>query len=213
MHPLSEIVWFTLTSLIAFIISLSPGSGFTPQIIALVGVALIFIRQKLPQLIIYFLSFIGHLLVFSTGGLDSPLFFLIYFLLFTIAFRHRPSVTLSLALANIILLSQTIISPANILPLASILFIGPLAWFVGRQYMENMELEHTLSVNETDILYWINLKFKTGILKIIDSASDLLSSPSLPHSHKQKAKFIKDSARSLLNSSRRLSSDIDSSSD
>lgn len=213
MTRFSEIIWLLLTALISYIISLTPLATSTPQLIALVGIILTLAHRRWPQIIIYLLSFIGHLIVFVSGGLNSPLFFLIYFLLFTIAFRHRPSVTLALALGDLVFLSQTIISPTNLLPLVSILLIGPLAWLIGQQYLENLHLETTISADETDVFYWLNLKFKTGMLKILDTTSDLLSSPGLTHTQKEKVKFIKDSSRSLLNSAAKLSSDIDNMSE
>jgi len=213
MTRLTEIIWFLLTALIAYIVSVSPLTSYTPQLIALISILLTLTHRRFPNLIIYLLSFMGHLIVFVSGGLTSPLFFLIYFLLFTIAFRHRPSVTLALALGDLVLLSQTLISPTSLLPLASLLLIGPLAWFIGQQYLENLHLENTIATDETDILYWLNLKFKTGILKILDTTSDLLSSPTLTHSQKEKVKYIKDSSRSLLNSAAKLSAEIDATSD
>jgi hypothetical protein len=47
---------------------------------------------------------------------------------------------------------------------------------------------------------WLSLKFKTGICQIIDNCSELLSTPLQP-TQKDQLKYIKDSAKSLLNSS------------
>jgi hypothetical protein len=99
------------------------------------------------------------------------------------------------------------------LPLLSLLFITPLAWFIGHQYLDNLKMEKSLTKDETEILFWLTLKFKTGICQIIDSASQLLSQPQLSHSQKEELRHIKDSAKNLLNSSEKLTRDIDNETD
>jgi hypothetical protein len=59
---------------------------------------------------------------------------------------------------------------------------------------------------------WLTLKFKTGICQIIDNCSELLSTPLQP-SQKEKLKYIKDSAKSLLNSSEKLKKEVDNQTD
>ena len=206
---LLTIGFLTLSSLLAYIVSISPLSALTPQLIALFSILLLFVTLRQKRLPLLYLSFIVNFIVFSTNGLSSPFFFLIYFLLFIIAFQHQPSTTLSYSLIIIILLSQSLNSSLSLIPLLSLLLITPLAWFVGKQYLENLHQSHTISSEETDFLLWHNLKFKTGITHIIDHASELLSMPQLTPTQKDAAKDIKDSARSLLNSSNKLTHDID----
>jgi len=79
--------------------------------------------------------------------------------------------------------------------------------------MEKQKTEKCLSIDETSFLFWLNLKFKTGICKIIDSASILLSLPQLTPSQKDEVKFIRNSAKNLLNSSHKLSEEIEHSTD
>jgi hypothetical protein len=59
---------------------------------------------------------------------------------------------------------------------------------------------------------WLTLKFKTGISQIIDTSSELLSTPLQP-TQKEKLKYIKDSAKSLLNSSEKLKDEVDQQTD
>ncbi len=197
-----------VSSFFAYIVSVSPISQFTPQLIASFSIILLVITLRQKRLPLIFLSFIVNFLVFSTGALTSPLFFLIYFLLFIIAFQHPPSTTLSYSLILIVLLGQSLNSPISLVPLLSLLFITPLAWFVGQQYLENLRQSHTLATEETDLLLWLNLKFKTGITKIIDTSSILMSRPQLTATSREELKLIKDSAKNLLNSSQKLTSDI-----
>ena len=69
-----------------------------------------------------------------------------------------------------------------------------------------------MSIDETNILMWLSLKFKTGISQIIDTSAELLSTPLQP-TQKEQLKYIKDSAKSLLNSSEKLKDEVDQQTD
>lgn len=203
---------FSATSFLAFLFSLSPYTHFTPQLLALLAIiTLLFLHHE--SYIVYLISLIVNILVFTTNGLNSPVFFLIYFLLFVIAFQNPPSVTLAYSLTLILLLSQSLNSLNSLLPLVSLVFISPLAWFIGRQYLDNLKLHSSLTKDETNIFLWHSLKLKTALIKIIDSASLLLSNPRLTVSQKTELDNIKDSAKSLLNSSAKLTREIDHETD
>jgi len=205
-----NIIYYSLISVFAYLVSLS--NAYIPQAIALASIILLYISLRKKTLNLFLLAFIVTLLIFSTKGLGSPLFFLIYFLLFVIAFQNPPHVTLSYSLVLIILLSITL-DNNSILPLLSLLFITPIAWFVGHQYLEKQKTDFCIAADETAFMFWLTLKFKTGILKIIDSASILLSQPQLSPTQKDEIKFIKDSAKNLLNSSKKLTDEIEHSDD
>jgi len=204
-------IYFTIASLLAFICS--QFNTFVPQIIAIASIALISISLRTKNLNIYIFSFLINLIVLSTGGLTSPAFFLIYFLLFIIAFQGQPSTTLACSLITIIFLSSSLININSIIILLSLLLVTPLVWFVGHQSIQKQKTEDCLSIDETAFQFWIKLKFKTGITKIIDSTSILLSQPQLTPTQKEEIKFIKDSAKNLLNSSNKLSDEIEHSKD
>lgn len=212
MTQILSILFFLFSSLTAYLISVSSFSTFIPQIIALVSIVFIFISLTKKHFSLHLIAFIISLTVFYTNGLNSPFFFLIYFLLFTVAFQNPPSTTLSLSLALILLLSQSLDSIQSLIPLFSLLLITPLSWFIGKQFLDKNKVETDMSVDETNILMWLSLKFKTGISQIIDNCSELLSTPLQP-TQKDQLKYIKDSAKSLLNSSEKLKDEVDKQSD
>lgn len=187
-----------LTVITSYLLSLTI-NYFLPQIIALLSIVTIisFWKKITP---FYSISLITHLIVFSTHGLSSPFFFLIYFLLFIVALRYKPNQSLLLALTTIIFLSQSLNSYISLVPLISLLFITPLVWFVSRQ-------SQTISLEETKFLLWLNLKFKTGASVIFDLSSQLLSSP-LNYSQKEQVKKIRSSTKNLLNSAEKLTKEI-----
>jgi hypothetical protein len=94
-----------------------------------------------------------------------------------------------------------------------LLFITPLVWFVSRQVESKNKTQSLITNDETDLLLWLNLKFKTGITTIIDLSSQTLSSSNLSYTQKEQLKKIKSSAKSLLNSSQELTQEIGTSSD
>ncbi|HOR02352.1 MAG TPA: hypothetical protein PKZ92_03800 [Candidatus Woesebacteria bacterium] len=207
-----NILFFIFSSLTAYLLSISPISNFVPQIIALSSIVLIIVSLRHRQFSLHLIAFIISLIVFHTQGLNSPFFFLIYFLLFTLAFQNPPTTTLTYSLVLILLLAQSLNSLSSLIPLISLLLITPLSWFIGKQYLDKTKTDTDLSVSETDILLWLSLKFKTGICQIIDTASEVLSTPLTP-TQKNHLKYIKDSAKSLLNSSQKLKNSVDRQSD
>lgn len=209
MSQLTTVTIFAFTILTAFLFSISPFTHFLPQTIALFTIILIIFSLYKKQYFIFFISLIINLIVFSTNSLNSPVFFLVYFLIFTISFQNPPSISLSYSLILILFLSQSLNSPTSLLPLLSLLLITPLAWFISKQYINNIKINSHLTNDETNLFLWSTLKFKTGITSIIDSASQLLSQPQLNHSQKQLVHHIKDSAKNLLNSSQKLTHEIE----
>lgn len=212
MTQVFSILLFLVSSLTAYLISISSLSNFIPQIIALISLVFIFLSLFKKHFSLHLIAFIIALVVFYTDGLNSPFFFLVYFLLFTVAFQNPPTVTLSLSLGLIILLSQSLNSLQSLIPLGSLLLITPLSWFIGKQFLDKNKIETDISISETNVLMWLSLKFKTGICQIIDNCSELLSTPLQP-TQKDKIKYIKDSAKSLLNSSEKLKDEVDHQSD
>ena len=212
MTQLLSLLLFLVSSFTAYLISISSYAEFVPQIIAAISIVFIFVSLFKKYFSLHLIAFIICLTVFYTQGFNSPFFFLIYFLLFTVAFQNPPSITLGLSLILILLLSQSLDSLTSLIPLLSLLLITPLSWFIGKQYLDKTKIENDISLDETNVLMWLSLKFKTGICQIIDNSSELLSTPLQP-SQKEKLKYIKDSAKSLLNSSEKLKDEVDKQSD
>ncbi|HPJ17302.1 MAG TPA: hypothetical protein PK639_03710 [Candidatus Woesebacteria bacterium] len=184
--------------LLAFLWSISPLNYYTVQLIAFLAIIFIFLIKN-STISRYLLITLTGLIIFSSHGLASPFFFLSYFLIFYLSFIYSPLSSFLFSLAFTLLLSNTLSSFYSFFTLFSLFLITPLVWFVSHNY-------HTLAVEETDFLLWSSLKFKTGISVIIDLTSQLLSTPLTPTQSDQ-VKKIKQSAKSLLNSSQKLTHD------
>lgn len=171
------------------------------------------------------------LLVTSTGGLTSPLFFLIYFLMFGLGLLFEPPITLSLTLAMIIffLLTPTKEEPlTEILQLFSLLLITPLALFFGNLYLkvladeekikilkeESEIMEEQIKKEETDVLLWASLELKRGLSEILEATSDLLADLAhLTLRQKEKLSKIRQTTSNLLKTGQKLKEEVDKTTD
>ncbi len=100
---------------------------------------------------IFFLNTVILLLIFSTGAIDSVLFFLLYFLGFGIAFVFEPSVTFVFVLGVILVFVPDAIKGdllVNSLKLGSLLLISPLAFFFGIEYRKNDQQDEQIEALE-----------------------------------------------------------------
>jgi hypothetical protein len=100
---------------------------------------------------IFFLNTVILLLIFSTGGIDSVLFFLLYFLGFGVAFVFEPAVTFVFVLGVILVFAPDAIKGdflVNSLKLGSLLLISPLAFFFGSEYRKSDKQEESIEALE-----------------------------------------------------------------
>lgn len=88
---------------------------------------------------IFILTTLILLLIFSTESINSPLFFLLYFLGFGIAFVFEPIVTFIFVIGTVLLFfpeAAKADTTNNLLKLGSLLLISPLAYFFGKEYQK-----------------------------------------------------------------------------
>lgn len=171
------------------------------------------------------------LLVISTGGLTSPLFFLLYFLMFGLSLLFEPLISLSLTGAMILFFA---ISPTKesaleeILQLFSLIMVTPLAIFFGKQYLQVLKdeekikileeesevLEKEIQKEETDVLMWATLELKSGLTGILDDLSGLLADIGhLTVTQKEKLFKIREQALRLLKTGEKLKEEVDETTD
>lgn len=171
------------------------------------------------------------LLVISTGGLTSPVFFLIYFLMFGLALLFEPLITVSLTVAIVLFFlftpSQT--EPMKeILQLFSLILITPVALFFGKQYLKVLVSEEKIKVlkeeseimegdikkEETDVLLWTSLELKSYLADILDETSQLLADIGhLTSRQKERLLKIRQKAIKLLESGQKLKKEVDKTTD
>ena len=88
---------------------------------------------------VFLLNTLIFLLIFSTGGLSSALFFVLYFLCFGIAFVFNPMTIFIFIVGSIVIFAPyvSVDLTTNLLKLGSLALISPLAYFFGREYRKS----------------------------------------------------------------------------
>lgn len=166
----------------AFLWAKSPLASFSLQLSALLF--LFFLASKhfskrtslfVPSEALFFTILI-LLLIFDTGGLSSPLFFLLYFLLFALSLLLTPQTAFILSLTLIILFLfnlEEIKNFGTLIPLFSLPFITPLAVFFGRQHQKLKQTEKELAHDEKQTLLWLTTTFSEHLHKISDTLQNI----------------------------------------
>jgi len=171
-YTLKHSLYLLTTVMFLFIWAISPYRMFATQIASsLLAVYLIkhMLKEHISirtEVIIDSIVLTGIILVIvsSTGSLSSPVFFLIYFLLFALSLMTTPSVPLVLSFSLIIyfIFSDPIVSLSQLLPLASFPLITPLSVYFGRQHNKNLyqrqdiyHLKETVRRETEDVLLWL----------------------------------------------------------
>ncbi len=118
------------------------------SLLSLVYIALAFKRKsfdliatmKNELLGLLILNTVVVLIVMMSGNFSSPLFFLLYFLSFGIAFAYEPAVIFVYALGIVLLLFPFTFKEdiaRNLLMVGSITLIAPLAFFFGKTFLKD----------------------------------------------------------------------------
>lgn len=165
-----------------------------------------------------FLSLI-LLMIFSTGQLNSPFFFLLDILLFALALFFEPvqAAITSLILTFVFLVSSKLsLNTSQVVNLASLVLITPLAVIFGNKFIENQEnqgkitrLKKDLAEEETNTLLWIATKAKPSLIEVLDTTSQIISSNLLPFRLQEKIKKAHKDLLSLHQSANQLEVIID----
>lgn len=181
------------------------------------------------------LSAVLLLIISVTGGLNSPIFFIVYFYLFAFALLFEPLVTLTLTLALTLFFLKELNTVNTVLQLLSVFLFAPLAIFFSKQYLKLLESQDKIKVlhkktqklysissqqsvnisnEETNSLLWLSLEFKDSLLRIIHHSAELLADLGhLTPSQKEHLTSIRETARDVLKSGEKLQEKIDRETD
>jgi hypothetical protein len=157
---------------LAYLFSASSLARYDLQVMAVLFIVY-FLAKKLfsgkagESLLVFFEAwlfvFVVTATVFSTGGAQSPFFFLFYFLLFALALILNPLVSLVLTISLVLMffsLNNFNTNFKELLPVLSLPFIAPFAKYLGdlqqrylRQKNELKRLEKAKSKSDSLELY------------------------------------------------------------
>lgn len=165
-QPIAQAMLLMLLIGATFLWQKSPLSEFTIPLLGLLTFIYVLtsftkkVTTKPLPIILLIISTI--LLLLSTGGIHSVLFFLLYFLSFALAFSFPPITVFAFNVAVVLcFLPEAVTGDVliNSIQLASLLLLSPLAYFFGKE-IQNRE-QHALRAEET-------------IKKIQDDISDVV---------------------------------------
>lgn len=181
------------TTIGVFLWLTSPMEPYTLQLVAILVLLYLgthFIKSRRPTwfvrstitLDLTILTAMMLLLITETGALTSPLFFLLYFLLFGVAMLYEIEATLVLTGTLIIyflyLPNTNIANYLHLLELVGLVMVTPLAILFGHQYESSLEekrlrqkLTRHLSNEESDTLLFLSLNLKRTLISALDTLS------------------------------------------
>jgi len=124
------------------------------------------------------------LLIFSTGGINSPIFFILFFLLFAIALLLAPNqAVIASALLVSIFLWQNFqnLTSSTIIDLISLIMMTPLAVVFSRSYLKYLQsvgkitlIKEIVKDEESDSLLWIATTAKPSLASVLNSLTDTI---------------------------------------
>jgi len=133
------------------------------------------IYSRLIESVVFTLIIMG--IVNSTGGLTSPFFFLIYFLLFSLSLILEPIISITTTVTLIIFFLINL--PANqdfktLMPIISLAFITPFAMFMGNEHIKTRQLEEKNEKNEEDTFLFLSLLLKNHLKNIKEALENFV---------------------------------------
>ena len=160
---------------LAFIFPQTPLAVYDVEIVAglfvllFIGRRLSFFskRTRLFESVVFTFVIVG--IVTTTGGIQSPYFFLIHFLLFAITLLLEPIIPIivTITLMLFFVFSHTgPLSVAQLLPVFSLALMTPFALIMGNEYEETKRLKKSMSSQEENTFLFLSLMLKNSLKEI-----------------------------------------------
>ncbi len=168
-----------LTIAASFLLSKTSLAAYDLQISAFLFILLFIVRKipfrssfsRLMESIVFTMVIV--ITVNTTGQTDSPFFFLIYFLLFSLSLLLEPVISIAATLTLIICFLSTLPEGQDLkhlLPIFSLAFLTPFALFMGQEYIKTQRskvkiqnLQTTITKNEEDTFLFLSLMLKNHL--------------------------------------------------
>lgn len=220
-------VFSIITVILAFIFSISPLAAYGLQATALLiaiyaGISFL-IRKRIVDsnikttLDVLIFSLTISLLIFSTGGFASPVFFLSYFLLFGVAMFSSPitATAITITFALLFLVAPKTDFWIDLLQIGSLLAIAPLSVLFGKQYLKVLEdkkmitgLTQKVQKNKVEVTDWTEGDFRRRIIRIQEYLQKLINDPSIEKSEKERIASLYRQIYDLFLSGREMEKEL-----
>jgi hypothetical protein len=160
---------------LAFIFPQTPLAAYDIEIAATLFVILFIARRfsffskktRLFESVIFTFIIIG--VITTTGGLSSPYFFLVHFLLFALTLLLEPLIPIVVTITLMLFFLLTITGSATItqlLPIFSLALMTPFALILGNEYEETKRLKKSLSSQQENTFLFLSLMLKNNLKEI-----------------------------------------------
>ncbi|MFA6081354.1 MAG: hypothetical protein WC741_03015 [Patescibacteria group bacterium] len=133
------------------------------------------IYSRLIESVIFTLVIMG--IVNSTGGLNSPFFFLIHFLLFSLSIILEPIIPITTTVTLIIFFLLNLPQGQNfntLMPIISLAFITPFAMFLGQEKIESEKLKIKGEKTQENTFLFLSLLLKNHLKNIKEAAQNFV---------------------------------------
>jgi len=130
---------------------------------------------KLAESLVF--TFVILFVVNTTGGLASPFYFLLYFLLFSLSLLLEPMISITATVSLVVFFILSL--PPNqefrtLLPILSLAFLTPFALFMGREHVEiqeekqkNATLQSAIATKTEETYLFLSLMLKNNLKSIM----------------------------------------------
>ena len=179
MHSLLLIICIGL----AFIFPQTTLAAYDIEIAALLFV-LLFVARKLSlfsrktrlfESAIFTFIILG--VINTTGGMQSPYFFLVYFLLFSITLLLEPIIPIIVTLTLMVFFIFTVhgqVTLTQLLPIFSLALMTPFALILGNEYEETKRLKKSISSQTENTYLFLSLMLKNHLKEIQNSIDNFV---------------------------------------
>ncbi len=193
-RSIAQTLLLLCTVCVSFVLSHWLGAIYQAEIIAFAFIVYVFVRRMRQRqhasssmsrrhfFYAHILTLILLTIVLSTGGLGSPYFFLMYFLLFGIALLVEPMTSAFATLAIVFLFIPYLsvnFQSFHIVSLFSLPLMVPFALLMGSAYKTRetliaqlQEAQKETSTVETDALMFVSTVVRTHVDSLIEHAQD-----------------------------------------
>lgn len=149
-------------------------------------------RSRLIESIIF--TLVVLIIVNTTGGLASPFFFLIYFLLFSLSLLLEPIISIIATLTLVAVFLITI--PENqglssLLPLFSLAFLTPFALYLGKEHIESQKSKVKSQKLQEETFLFLSLMLKNYLKNIRTEVENFIGDHQLDNIKKYARKMEK----------------------
>lgn len=149
-------------------------------------------RSRLIESIIF--TLVVLIIVNTTGGLASPFFFLIYFLLFSLSLLLEPIISIITTLTLVTVFLLTI--PENqglssLLPLFSLAFLTPFALYLGKEHIESQKSKVKSQKMQEETFLFLSLMLKNYLKNIRTEVENFIGDHQLDNIKKYARKMEK----------------------